>query len=171
MNTLFVLFNTYDDLHEAVKMLIDAGFKESEMNLIISQSEAKLHTKIGSPTQGTDKTSRVGEQRLFGSERLLAGEQPVQLPDAGPVYAAGDMATILVKDVKSATGTIRTGLAGALRGLNVSADDAHSYIQGILDGKALFWIRTEELQVPKAGYILNRNKGKMLRIRENAPTV
>ena len=88
-------------------------------------------------------TDSVGEQTLRGLDRLLGGEQPITVLEAGSVFAAGEMATVLVKTATSPQiGSI--GLRGALISLNVSEQSAQVYMEGLKRGHWLFWIRTED---------------------------
>jgi hypothetical protein len=155
MKTIFWLFTDYKQARTAVRDLIEEGFTESSMNAIIDEQSAKDAMDVNWEKAQVQVTDEVGEQTLYGLDRLLARQQPVQLPGVGKVYAGGELATIVVK-VASSPRTAQRGLGSALEDLSVTRDKASVYEAGVQEGGLLFWMRTNDVQVPEALGVLQQ---------------
>lgn len=159
MKTIFALFQSYANAEEAVNELLEEGFGEEQMNVIVREDTAKENLDLNLHQADVMKTDEVGEQTIHGMQHLLGGEQPVQMPDVGPVLAAGELATILSKGA-SASGAPDQALAGALEEFGVPDDVAQAYRSGISDGGVLVWIRTEDDQAAAAAGALRGQNGQ-----------
>ncbi|MGD8466476.1 MAG: hypothetical protein PVI09_21690 [Anaerolineae bacterium] len=149
MKTIFWLFEDYEQARTAVSVLLDKGLTEGNMNAIIGEEIAKRAMEINWEKAPVQVTDEVGRQTLQGLDRLLAGEQPVQLPGVGEVYAAGELATIVAKTASSTRGT-DGGLRSALADFQVSSDKADAFRTGVMEGGLLFWVRVDDAKAPQA---------------------
>lgn len=143
VKTVFGLFETYEAARAAVDELQEAGAEISEMNAIVKSRVAKTAMDIDLRAAGVAVTDEVGEQTLKGLDRLVGGEQPVNLPGLGNIYAAGEIATFIAKAaLRRREGD--QGLEPALREFDVPADDASTFFAGIEGANWLIFVRTDD---------------------------
>lgn len=155
MQSVFSLFEMYEDCEGAVDELIEQGFDEVEFNVIVDEEVAKTHLDVDLGRVDVKATDELG-QEAKGLDILLGVEQPVVLPGLDDVYAAGDVATVLAKTAASPdTG----GLEGALVEFGVSQRIASVYVEAIEDGGLLFWLRTSDDRSSEADEILREYNG------------
>jgi hypothetical protein len=95
MKTIFGFFDDYQQASQAIDKLLEKDFDLGEMNVIVLQSVAKNNMTGGLNRVKVEKTAEVDGVEVHGLERLLAGEQPVNISNLGQVYAGGDLATML----------------------------------------------------------------------------
>lgn len=155
MKSVFSLFENYEDCKAAVDDLLQEGFDEEEMNVIVDEELAKTHMDVNLEHVVIKATDEIGEEAT-GLDVLLGVEQPVVIPRLGSVYAAGEIATFLAKtaqasDIESVENTIAE--------FGIPRSIASSCIETILDGGVLFWVRTSDEQAPKAGEIFRAHNG------------
>lgn len=148
MKTIFGLFENVIDAHHAIHGLEDREMSTSDMNIIVQEETAKNTLQ----DLGVDMNAvkwRTRDDSRGGLVTLLAGQQAIELPDAGEVYAAGQIATVLAKtasDPDAANG----GLEAALRDFDVQHETAAAYRKGVDDGGALLFVRTSDEQAGAA---------------------
>jgi len=155
MQSVFSLFEAYEDCEEALDDLVDRGFDEEEINVIVDEEVTKTHLDIDLDRVDVKATDELGEE-VKGLDILLGVEQPVVVPGLGDVYAAGDVATVLVK---TAAGPDTGGLVGALVEFGVSQPMAHAYVEAMEDGGLLFWLRTSDNRASEGAEILREHNG------------
>lgn len=63
----------------------------------VQEGQAKEAMNVHLRKGPIESTEKVGEQHLDGLDRLLVRQQAKTIPAVGNVYAAGQMATILLK--------------------------------------------------------------------------
>jgi hypothetical protein len=154
MKTMFWLFDTYEAAKAALDKLMEAGFATGNMNIVVREQDAKDSMDLNWEKTNVRVTDSVGEQTLEGLDRLLGGQQPVPVPKVGSVFAAGEMATVLIKTATSSqTGSV--GLQQALISLNVPEQRAKRYVEGLKQGHWLFWIRAEDERASEVRSLLN----------------
>ncbi len=161
VRTVFGLFPSYEDARAAGDELRRKGFAEREMNAIAQSDVVKTSLKVNlsqiNIAKSEDNSHSLTDEFAFGLDRLLGGEHIVGLLDAGPVYAGGQLATLLAKTA-ALPGATDGGLQGALMDFDVPADVARSYVNGIKDGGVLFFVRTDDERAPEAAAVLRANK-------------
>lgn len=158
MKTIFGLFGAYPDAQAAVNALLDEDFDEGEMNLIVQTEIAKDNMDVDLNRVKVEATAEIGRKTVTGLEAMLAGEQPVNLPDVGNVYAAGELATIMTSTA-AMPGETDNGLESALVDFNVSKDAAEKYRAGVESGELLFFIRTDDERASQSAKIIEENGG------------
>lgn len=159
MKSIFALYDNYADADQAVNALLEEGFDEDQMNVLVREQIAKKNLDVGLHRVDVQKSDEVGRQTVRGLPALLGGEQPVPVPDIGGVLAAGDLATNTAQ-AASASWAPDTGLQKALMELSVPEDVAAAYRDGINEGGLLLWVRTADDQAPAAANALEMNNGK-----------
>jgi hypothetical protein len=153
MKTLFWLFEDYASAATAVDKLLDADFDEKSMNVILLEAIAKDEMDVDWGKAPVKKSDEIGDVSLEGMARLVGGQQAVDLPNVGRVYAAGELATILAKTAVDPR-VADYGLRRALVDLAVPEEHAQAYAQGIERGGVLVWLRVEDERAPEADEVL-----------------
>ena len=156
MKTIFGLFENFEDAGRAINQLMEQHFDLWKMNIIVSQLVAKNSMDVDLNRVKVGKTDNIGEHYAHGIDWLLGGQQPVKLPDVGPVYAAGELATILVR-AASAQGAVDDGLQSALEDFDVPEQVAGQYRTGIKEGGLLFFLRTDDQRAAQAVMLLRQH--------------
>jgi hypothetical protein len=159
MKTIFALFQNYADADEAVDALLEEGFDEEQMNVVIREDTAKENLDLNLHQADVMKTDEVGEQTIHGLQQLLGGEQPVHVPDIGLVLAAGDLATLLSTGA-SASWAPDQALTAALEEFGVPANAAEAYREGINAGGVLTWVRVDDERAAAAAGALRGQNGQ-----------
>jgi len=162
MKTIFALFDSYLDAHEAVEALLGQGFNEKEMNAVALQEAAKQNMDmmgVDLKQVNVDKSDKLGAKTVGGLTQLFGGEQPVHVSDTGDLLAGGELATMLVTQA-AATGTAAAPLMNVLQEYGVPQDVAEAFRSGVNEGGVLFWIRTEDERAPVASNALKAENGK-----------
>jgi len=131
------------------------------MNVIALEDIAKDAMQIDLEKVKVKKTGQVGEKTVSGLDELLGGQQAVDVPDVGEVFASGSLATMLVRSA-SAPGAVEGGLAAALQDFNLPEDAAESYRSGIKEGSLLFFIRSQDENASDIVQIMRQSKGKIV---------
>ena len=149
MKTIFGFFDDYQQASQAIDKLLEKDFDLGEMNVIVLQSVAKNNMTGGLNRVKVEKTAEVDGVEVHGLERLLAGEQPVNISNLGQVYAGGDLATMLAN-----TASANAGFKTALDDFDVPGVAAEAYRQGIMDNGLLFFLRTEDQRAAQAAMLL-----------------
>jgi len=155
MESVFGLFTEYVKGKAAVEELLEAGFEQEEMNAVLDVEVVKNHLEVD-----MDRVDVAASEELegirAGLDIMLGTEQPVAAPGVGEVYAAGQLATILVK---TAAGPDTADTEVALIDFNVSPPMAAAYTKGLVDGSLLFWIRVSDGKALQAAEILRDHGG------------
>jgi len=159
MRTIFGLFRTYSDADAAVQQLEEMEYTPAEMNAVIQAQAAKGYMNVNQQTAHVEVTDKLGEQTLHGLDQLLAREQPLKTNELGPIYAAGDLATIITK---GATGATTGGIKTALTELGVPESTVGKYEQGLRNGELLFWLRTDDDRIGVAANVLRQQNATHL---------
>ncbi len=159
METVFGLFDTYAEARKAVAALLEQGYDAEEMNVIVEANVADTAMDVNEARVDVKVTDEVGEQELHGLDRLVGGQQAVSGPAMGPVYAAGDGATLLIKMALTPRAA-GSGLAQGLEETGVPADVAATYAEDVRGGSILFWITVPDERLTEAVNLLKTYKGK-----------
>ena len=161
MRTIFALFDNLENARAAVRELLAKGTDREAFNAILLEQVARDELDVNFRTVDVDVTDKVGAVTEFGLDRLLGGEQAVNIPRVGEVLAAGELATILAKtasDPDAAAGS----LVRALEDFDVSKPLAKAYMEAIKAGSLLLFLRVEDEEVPEASAVLHANQGSYL---------
>lgn len=155
MKTIFASFDNYASSRDAVNALLDEDFSLAEMNALVLADVAKREMETNQAKVHVNVTDEVGDVALHGLDRLVGGEQPVQAPQVGQVYAAGELATLLVNQFAGAGGNSFTDI---LQEFGVPSDAAAHYASAINGGGVIFWVRSDDARASQAATTL-RDRG------------
>jgi hypothetical protein len=159
MQSVFSLFENYEDGRLAVDELLDEGFDEEEMNVIVDAEVAKTHMDVNLERVAIKATDELGEETT-GLGIMLGTEQPVAFPPPlGDVYAAGDLATILAK---TAAEPGSENLEKALEEFGIPRSMTAAYVEALTNGALLFWMRTSDEQATRVSEILRVHGGTQI---------
>lgn len=158
MKSVFALFGTYEDVRDTVDELIEEGFEQEEMNVIVDEEVAKGDLNVDLQRVDVKATDELGEEAT-GLHVVLGVEQPVEAPRMGEVLAAGEIATILARTAAAPGGG---SVADTMEEFGVPPSMTGTYIEAVIDGAYLFWIRTSDEEAPQAEEILRVHNGSNL---------
>jgi hypothetical protein len=161
VKTVFTLFEEFENAYEAVDRLQDEDFDSGQMNVIVLENIAKDAMEVDLEKVKVEKTGQVGEKSVTGLDELLGGQKAVDVPNIGDVYAAGSLATMLVRSA-SAPGAVEGGLEAALQDFNLTGEAAEGYRKGLEEGGLLFFIRSQDEKASDIVQLLRQNKGKFI---------
>jgi len=162
MKSIFSSFDSFKNADDAVRQLREVGFKSSEINVLIQDAAAKANMEdVDMESVHVDVTDAIGERELGGLALLVANEQPVNLPDVGPLLAGGELATILTNSTDAQNQTGGT-LAAMLVDFGLSEEAAESYRDAVGSSGVMIWVRSEEDQAGKASAILKDHNGQQI---------
>ena len=153
MQSVFSLFENYEDSANVVDALLEAGFDQDEMNVLVDAKLARSAMDANLERIAIKATDEVGEASQ-GLDVILGSERPIVVPRLGSVYAAGDIATIMAE---AAAAPDTEGLEGAMEEFGVPSPQ--TCIESIVNGGVLFWIRTEDERVSEAADIFRVYNG------------
>lgn len=156
MKSIFALQETSKAARDCVDGLLEEGFEESEINVIVQEEVAKGELDLNLTKANVKATDELGEKRLKGLDAILAGEQYDELPQLGRVYAAGDFANLIARNA-SGSDIEPKSLAGALRELGVEEGAANRYHEGIDGGGYLLILRVEEDRAHVVTSVFNKS--------------
>jgi uncharacterized membrane protein len=146
--------HVYDDdaaAKETVKDLEAAGFTEDQISVVGRAREA------GPPAEEVHVAAATGAA-LGGvagaGTGLLAALGILTIPGAGPLIAAGVLATTLAG---AATGAIAGGLIGALVDYGISEEEANVYAEAVQRGGTLVSVRVDESRADEAESIMKKH--------------
>lgn len=156
MKSVFSLFKDYAQARSAVTSLMEHGFREKEINAVVDAATGEQSLKDvrhAKPSREPDaKSEALGGRSLFGLDAIIAGQQPVHIPDAGMLRVGGEMATIVLKEAKGTD----SSLARTLADLHIGSEAARAYLEGIRKGDVLVWVRTEDNRAGVAASTMRR---------------
>lgn len=133
---VFGIYSTPLAAETAVDQLVQAGFSEQDVSVLMSDIDATrefAHEKSTKAPEGTAVGVTTGGI-VGGTFGLLAGIGALAIPGVGPLIAAGPiMAALAGLGVGGAVG----GLVGALVGLGIPEYEAKRYEGRVKDGGVL----------------------------------
>ncbi len=168
MRIIFCLYLEIDLAKKAIDKLLEASFPEEEMNCIVQESMAKEYLKIQAHNISYLKGSDAEHEKIRGLRRLFGGQQAVNTTDAGRIYAAGTTATTMAG---AASIMPNGGLIMIMKEFDLPEETAQKYIDGLIRGGILFWVRTEEKRTGEAISIMEHYLArKIFTISPGIPT-
>ena len=155
MKTIFGLFDSYVEAENAVDALLAGDVERADVNVLVQAETAKERMDVNMERASVDVTDEVGEEKLAGLDNLLARQQPVPVGRFGGLFAAGELATMIVR-----TGAQMGELATALQDFNVEGDAAQAFSDGVEHGQFLLWARVEDDHAAEVADAFRRFNGK-----------
>ena len=149
--TISRLYDNHNAAQQAVRRLESAGVPHSDISIVANNSDSWFNTDkkvdrdrdgVDDRAEGAGKGAGIGAG-VGGTAGLLAGLGLLAIPGLGPVVAAAGAAT--------------GGIVGALTEAGVSAEDAHSYAEGVRRGGTLVSARVADADRSRLDSILNES--------------
>jgi uncharacterized membrane protein len=149
--TVSALYDRAEDAHNAVRDLVDNGFPNRNISVVLSDAAGEYAAYHGEPLP--DDALDAGSGALVGGlAGLVIGLVALAIPGIGPVIAAGPIAAAIVG---AGAGAVTGGIIGSLVDLGVDEDYAEYYSEGIRRGGTLVTVYGID-NVSLATDILNR---------------
>ena len=155
---VFGIYKTRTSAEQAVDRLIEAGFKNDDISVLLPDSSSSrefAHEKNTKAPEGTTAGVTTGGA-IGGTLGLLAGIGALAIPGVGPFIAAGPvMAALAGVGVGGAVG----GLVGALIGLGIPEYEAKRYEGFIKAGGVLLSVHCNTSEAIKRAEDLLKRTG------------
>jgi uncharacterized membrane protein len=142
------VFEKVDEALNVIKRLREAGYKESEITVVVKneekQEEIDHKTDVDVESSGYAEKMSGGAAiggALGGLYAALPALGLVTIPGVGPILAAGPIAVILGGVV---AGSVAGGLIGALVELGVDEEEAKNYEYLVDQGKIIILVENKE---------------------------
>ena len=159
--TISRLYDNHNDAQQAVRRLETAGVPHSDISIVANNSDSWFNgDKVDRDRDGVDdRAEGAGKGAGIGAgvgsaAGLLAGLGLLAIPGLGPVVAAGWLAATAVG---AAAGAATGGIVGALTEAGVSAEEAHSYAEGVRRGGTLVSARVADADKSRLDSLLNES--------------
>src|SRR3989449_11736376 len=153
----FGIYRTQSGLENAVRMLRDERFSNSDVAVLLPES-------VSSRELGTQKASKAPEGATAGAGSgavlggilgWLVGIGSLAIPGVGPFIAAGPIVAALAG---AGVGAAVGGLSGALIGMGIPEYEANRYEGKIKEGNILISVHSENSdEVKRAKEIFERS--------------
>jgi hypothetical protein len=154
MATVTALFDNPMDVQNAVRDLVNSGFRRDDISVVASDAAGEYANYHGVDIPADDTLEGVATGTLLGGlGGFVVGLAALAIPGVGPVLAAGPIAAALAG---AGIGAVTGGILGALVDMGVDEDAAGYYAEGVRRGSTLVTVRTSDDMVNRAKSILNR---------------
>jgi hypothetical protein len=151
--TVVASYNRLADATAAMRGLREAGFDETDLNLLASRA-TRDSTPDLDESAGSAATGAIAGGALGGAAGLAASLLGLAIPGVGPILAAGPIAAALAG---AGAGAVAGGIVGALTDVGISEDDAQFYAESVRRGGAVVTVRADESRAAQAEEILDRH--------------
>jgi len=164
--TLVAAFEDPLAAERAVDDLERAGFKPDEFGFVIRGRDEVRGGMITDATGTKDAKGAMAGAATGGvTGAVLAAAASLLLPGVGPVVAGGILTMALGGAV---AGTAVGGILGAMKGLEVSEEEAKFYDQEFQSGRAIVAVKPG-LRAADAAAVLRKHGGYDLQARRRSP--
>jgi len=164
--TLVSVFEDRLEAERAVDELEQFNFKHDEIGYAIRGSDAVRGGMITDTAGAKDGRGAVAGAITGGVVGgVLAAAVALVLPGVGPVLAGGVLASFFGGTI---AGTAVGGILGAMRGLEISEDEAKFFEQKFHEGKAIVAVKAGPRAL-EAAEILRRHGGYDLHSEQGSP--
>jgi uncharacterized membrane protein len=146
MQTVFGLFESYDQANEAVIALGNAEYTKKDISILGKEEALKREYK----TEGAEESSSTargagGGAVAGGIIGLLGGLGAFAVPGIGPIVGVGALANVLASTaVGAGIGAAAGGIIGALMDMGAPEEQARTYEQGVKEGRILIAVKTAD---------------------------
>jgi uncharacterized protein (TIGR02284 family) len=160
------LFDSEDDLNQAVDVLADAGFDPQRMEKVpltevmeVYEGKHIANTTVESALAGAVVGAGLGV--LLG---LISGVSAVLAP-GGSLFGLGLLETFLWTILLGAgVGLFFGALIGSIIGLGVSQEDEYQYASSVQHGSMLLMVRTDRARANEAADLMKRVNARRWRL-------
>jgi hypothetical protein len=151
--TVVASYNRLADATAAMRDLREAGFDETDLNLLASRATRDAAPDLDESASSA-ATGALAGGALGGAAGLAASLLGLAIPGVGPILAAGPIAAALAG---AGAGAVAGGIVGALTDVGISEDDAQFYAESVRRGGAVVTVRADESRAAQAEEILDRH--------------
>lgn len=153
VKTIIGSFDTVAEANRAVRDLRDAGFLESDINLVANNVQGSDTTEARLPAAGEHPTATgvLTGGAIGGAAGLAASLMGLAIPGIGPILAAGPIVAALAG---AGAGAVAGGLIGSLTEMGVEKNDAEIYAEAVRRGGSLVTVRADESRSEEVTSIL-----------------
>ncbi len=164
--TVVALFDNFQDANNAVRELVDRGFRREDISFMANDQRGEYSQALGDTNvqtfqaEETNTGAGVGAgigAAIGGLAGVLIGLGALAIPGVGPVLAAGPLATVLAGLAGAGAGAVAGGVIGALVDMGIPEETAGYYAEGVRRGGTLVTVQVEDYMTDKAVDILNRH--------------
>jgi hypothetical protein len=153
---VFGIYPTYDAVDMAVEALRTAGFRNTDISLLLPKNEGNKdfgHVRATKAPEGASAGAGSGAL-LGGTLGWLAGIGALAVPGLGPLIAAGPIVAMLAG---AGAGGAIGGVTGALVGAGIPEYEAKRYEGRVRNGGILLSVHADDGQwARKAKEVLER---------------
>ncbi|MFW5774768.1 MAG: hypothetical protein ACOCW2_00640 [Chitinivibrionales bacterium] len=146
MESVYSVFEGFDNARIALDKLAEAGVKPEEISIIVQEDAVKK--------RATD----VSREQLGFLDRFLADRRPVRFPDQGRMYFAGDRIEEIAKIITTEPEGART-ITAILNKAEVPHDLVEYYADQIEHGDVFIWTRSSAVSAKDIRQIMHEHKG------------
>jgi hypothetical protein len=138
----FGIYRTEAEAERAVDSLVDAGFRNEDVSVLMQDNAGTKDFAVRKETKGPEgaTTGAVTGGAIGGTIGLLAGLGALAIPGLGPLIAAGPIVAALAG---VGSGGVLGGLIGALVGLGIPEFEAKRYEGRIKEGGILLSVHCD----------------------------
>lgn len=152
IKTVVGSFDTADEAQRASRELRQAGFLESDINVVINNIQRSEDESSATDTRtGAAAKGAVAGGVLGGAAAVAASLAGLAIPGIGPILAAGPIVAALAG---AGAGAVAGGLIGALTEAGVDKNEAELYAESVRRGGSLVYLRTDETRAEEAARFL-----------------
>jgi hypothetical protein len=140
---VFGIYRTYADVEEGVKALKDAGFRNTDISILMPENVGTKDLAHEKNTKGPEGAVAGGGAGLVvgGTLGWLVGIGALAIPGLGPFIAAGPIMAVLAG---VGVGTAVGGLTGGLIGMGIPEYEAKRYEGRIRNGGILLSVHSDD---------------------------
>jgi len=156
--TVVGLFDDRMAAQNAVRELLDEGFRGDEVSVVSKKPDGKgvevEYVEEDGREQIEDMAKGAGAgAAIGGAAALLLSLTALSLPGIGPVLAAGPLVALIAG---AGIGATAGGLVSGLTRLGIGDDEAHTYAEGLKRGGTLVTVNTDNPHADLAVNVMRR---------------
>jgi hypothetical protein len=159
------VFYSPEGARDAIVALKEAGFAGEDISLLTPDADKSRPRQDGDKVEKGALTGLLAGGVFGGLAGFLVGVGALAIPGAGPLIAAGALASTLGG---AAIGAGLGAIAGALVGMGVPEDEAKYYEGEVRGGRSLVAVRSGK-RTDEADELMHRAGGYDVQHRERTP--
>ncbi|MEH7180665.1 general stress protein [Neobacillus vireti] len=138
--TVVGVYETEQEAILAIEDLVKQGYNKQDICVVGQDLKNVNHIadQTGTVAEESAATGALAGGTLGGLTGLLVGVGALAIPGAGPIIAAGPIASSLIGAI---AGAGLGGLTGALIGIGIPDDEAEYYGNSVKEGKILVLVK------------------------------
>jgi hypothetical protein len=163
MKAIMGTFDARQQIEETLDALKEAGFEPRDIALLTTYEAEEVRDMLGEEPEKTAVEGAVVGSGIGSVLGLLGSAIVLPIPGAGPLLAAGIMAT--------ASGGVLGGYLGAIYASRAESEPEYRLKELLSEDKVLLIVRVNESNETMAHQIMEEAGGKYLKVHEVDPAV